>query len=160
MKKNMSLIPIANPCIEEEEARAAYEVVKSGWISMGLKVKEFEENICQYLGVENAIVINNGTSTLHSILLALSIKLGDEIIVPAQTHVATGHAIELTGAKPIFVDVQDDFNIDPYKIEKVITKNTKAIIPVHLTGRIANMDQINQIICITQKVYPLKFLFS
>ena len=79
----MEFIPIANPKISEEEAKAAYDVIKSGWISMGKKVKEFEENISDYLDVKYAVVMNNGTSTLNAALLALNIKPGDEIIVPA-----------------------------------------------------------------------------
>ena len=86
-RNNKKFIPIASPIIEEEEARAVYNVVKSGWISMGKKVKEFENMACDYIGSKHAIAMNNGTSTLHAILTALEVGPGDEIILPSLTYI-------------------------------------------------------------------------
>ena len=120
----MDFIPIAQPSIGEDEARAVYDVIKSGWISMGKKVELFEKKICDYLDVNNAIVMNNGTSTLHSILTALSIGPGDEVIVPSCTFHASIGPIINCGAVPIFVDVdRDTMGMSPAALEDFLKKN-------------------------------------
>src|SRR3989338_7032143 len=132
MEKRTDFLPLAKATIDPEELKAVEEVLKSGWLTTGAKVKEFEENMQQYLNVKKAIGLTSCTGGLHIALAALEIGPGDEVIVPAYTFVATAHVVEWVGAKPILVDSEKDtFNIDPLAIEKAITPKTKAIIPVH-----------------------------
>ena len=128
-------IPIARPIIGEEEARAVYEVIKSGWISMGRKVEEFEKQAADYIGVKHAIAMNNGTATLHALLMALDVRPGDEIIIPSLTYISTASAIEYMGATIILCDNDPDtYNVRPSDIEKHVTKKTKAFITVDMKG--------------------------
>jgi perosamine synthetase len=131
------------PSIGREEERAVAEVLRSGFLVQGKKVAEFEGAIAQYLGVKYAVAVNSGTSALHVALLALGIGPGDEVILPDYTFPATVNVVELTGAKPVIVDIEPlTFNIDPQKIEKAITSKTKAIMPVHLFGQSADLGPI------------------
>jgi len=140
------MIRLAKPHIPDEAIEKAVEVLRSGNLVQGKYVEEFEQALCDYLGIKNAIVVSSGTAALHLALLALEIKKGDEVIVPAFTFPATANVIELVGAKPIFVDINlSDFCIDTSKIEEVITKKTKAIIPVHEFGQSSKMDDIVKI---------------
>ena len=149
------MIKLAKPNIPEEAIEKAVKVIRSGDLVQGKYVKEFEISLCIYLNVKNAVVVSSGTAALHLALLALKIKEGDEVIVPAFTFPATANVVELVGAKPIFVDINlSDFCIDTAKIEEKITKQTKAIIPVHEFGQAAKMDDI---IAIAQK-YDLKIV--
>ena len=100
----MEFIPIANPRMTEDEAKAAYDVIKSGWISMGSKVEEFENNIADYLNAKHVIVMNNGTSTLNAALLAMDIRPGDEIIVPSLTYISSANVVQYLGAKLVLCD--------------------------------------------------------
>lgn len=137
------MIKLAKPHIPDKAIEKVVKVLKSGNLVQGKYVTEFESALCDYLNVKNAIVVSSGTAALHLALLALGIKKGDEVIVPAFTFPATANAVELVGAKPIFVDINlSDFCIDSSKIEKVITKETKAIIPVHEFGQSGKMDDI------------------
>lgn len=146
MQKRADFLPLAKATIGAEELKAVEEVLKSGWLTTGAKVKEFEENIQSYLGVKKAIGLTSCTGGLHIALAALGIGPGDEVIVPTYTFVATAHVVEWLGAKPIFVDVEKDtFNIDPVAIEKAITPRTKAIMPVHFAGHACDMDAIMNI---------------
>jgi len=139
-------IPIANPNIGEEEARAVYEVVRSGWINEGEKVREFEDRVKDLVGTEYAVAFFNGTVALHSILLAYGIGKGDEVIVPSMTFISTATSVLHANATPIFSDIDPEtFNIDPNDIEKRITPRTKAIMPVHYGGQSADMDEIIEI---------------
>ncbi len=129
--------------IEKEIDAAIKEVLLSGQYILGPIVKEFEEQIAAYCGVRYAIGVASGSDALILALRALDIDPGDEVITTPFTFVATAHAIVHCGAKPVFVDIDPDtFNINPDLIEPVITKKTKAIIPVHLYGHPANMDPI------------------
>lgn len=131
----MDFIPIAQPSIGEDEARAVYDVIKSGWISMGKKVELFEKKICDYLDVNNAIVMNNGTSTLHSILTALSIGPGDEVIVPSLTYISSANVVLYLGAKIVLCDNDPHtYNVNPEHIKEKITKNTKAFMTTDMKG--------------------------
>ncbi|MDD5093858.1 MAG: DegT/DnrJ/EryC1/StrS family aminotransferase [Dehalococcoidia bacterium] len=138
------MIPIAEPVLGEEELANVTEAVKSGWISSkGKFILEFEEGFARYCGVRHGVATSNGTVALHLALAALDIGFGDEVIVPTLTFVATANAVRYTGAKPVFVDSHPDYwCIDPEKIEKAITPQTKAIIPVHLYGHPCDMDAI------------------
>tara|TARA_Y100001958_G_C21245337_1_gene574972 strand:- start:1857 stop:2957 length:1101 start_codon:yes stop_codon:yes gene_type:complete len=121
------------------------DVYKKGQFVSEEEVKKFEVNLAKFCGVRYAVGLNSGTDALTLGLLLLGIRKGDEVITPPNSFISSTSCITHIGAKPVFVDVLDDQNINPYLIEKSITKKTKAIMAVHLTGRIANMEKINQI---------------
>ena len=122
------------------------EILESGAYINGPYTKKFEKRLCEYLNVKHAIGVANGTDALVITLKALGIKEGDEVITTPFTFFATAEAISVVGAKAVFVDVKlNDFNIDPEKIEAAITERTKAIMPVHIFGTPADMDEINEI---------------
>jgi len=137
------MIRLAVPSIDHQEARAVQAVLKSGFLVQGKTVVRFEEAVARYLKVKHVVAVNSGTSALHLALLAFGIGPGDEVIIPDYTFPATVNVVELTGAKPVFVDVDPmTFNIDPKAIERHITKKTKAVIPVHLFGQSADLAPI------------------
>ncbi|MFH1457247.1 MAG: DegT/DnrJ/EryC1/StrS family aminotransferase [Patescibacteria group bacterium] len=140
-------VPVNEPVISEEAKKNIYEAVETGWISSAGKfVEEFEKKFADYLDIKHAITTNNGTTALHTALLSLDIKKGDEVIVPAFTMISSIFSIIYTGAKPVFVDCElETYNIDPTKIEEKITRNTKAIMPVHIYGHSCDMDPILKI---------------
>ena len=121
------------------------EVVKRGDFTLGRAVDEFEKDFAKLIGVKHAIGVGSGTDALFLSLKALGIGEGDEVITTAFTFYATVGAIVTSGAKPVFVDVKDDYNIDPTKVESAITKRTKAIIPVHWAGKPCQMDRLQAI---------------
>mgnify|MGYP001274587121 FL=1 len=121
------------------------KVVKKGDYTLGNKVNEFENKISKLLNAKYVVALGSGTDALMLSLKALGVKEGDEVITTPYTFYATIGAIVTAGAIPIFVDVTDDYNINPNLIEKKITKKTKAILPVHWSGRICNMKQIIKI---------------
>jgi dTDP-4-amino-4,6-dideoxygalactose transaminase len=132
--------------IKDEILRAICEVCDSQYFALGPAVSQFEENIAKYIGCKYAVGVSSGTDALLVSLMAAEIKPGDEVITTAFTFFATAGSIFRLGAKPVFVDIeQDSYNIDPSKIEKKITKKTRAIIPVHLYGQAANMKEIEKI---------------
>lgn len=129
--------------VREELDAAVLETLASGAYVSGPRVEAFERDFAAYCGAGEAIALNSGTSALHLALLALGIGPGDEVITTAMTFVATVAAIRYAGATPVLVDADlRSFNIDPTLIERAITPRTKAIIPVHLHGRLADMDAI------------------
>ncbi len=137
------VVPIAKPLMGDEEKRAVLEVLQSGILAQGPKVEEFEKRFAEFIGVKHAIATSNGTTALQVALLARGIGPGDEVITTPFSFIATANAIKMTGAVPVFVDVEEhSFNINPGLIEKVITPKTKAIMPVHLYGKAANIDKI------------------
>jgi dTDP-4-amino-4,6-dideoxygalactose transaminase len=139
-------IPIASPSIGNEEIKEVVKVLESGFIAQGPKVAEFEKKFAEFAGTKYAIATSSGTTALHVALLACGIGKGDDVITTPFTFAATGNSILYTGAKPVFIDINPaTFNIDPEKIEKAITKKTKAIMPVHLYGQSADMNKINEI---------------
>jgi len=134
------------PWVGKEELRELSQSIKAKWISGGPKLKEFQEKIAKLCGVKHGIAVCNGTQALYVGLKILGIGPGDEVIVPDFTFIASGNAVIWTGAKPVFVDVdRKTFNIDPAKIEKAITKKTKAIMPVHIYGQAARMPEVMRI---------------
>ena len=139
----MDFIPIAIPYIGEEEAQAVYDQIKSGWISMGKRVEEFEQKVAEYVGAKHAIAFNSGTATLHAALLAVGVKKGDEVLVPDLSYISSANAVEYCGAKPVFVQEHPQtFNVEADTFENAITPNTKAIMTVDLKGMPANYDAI------------------
>lgn len=140
------MIPIAKPLIGEREKELVLGVLDSGIIAQGPRVKEFEENFAEYIGVDYAIAVSSGTAALHLSLLAHDIGIGDEVITTPFTFISTANSILFCNAKPVFVDIEEEtFNIGPERIEEGITEKTKAIIPVHLYGHPADMKEITRI---------------
>jgi len=140
-------MPIAKPILGESELAYVTECIKTGWVSSNGKfVKRFEEMFAEYCGSGYAVATSNGTTALHLALLALDLQVGDEVIVPSMTFIATANAVTYTGSTPVFVDSEPaTWNIDTAQIEAAITPKTKAIIPVHLYGHPADMDPILEI---------------
>ncbi|MCH2533952.1 MAG: DegT/DnrJ/EryC1/StrS aminotransferase family protein [Bdellovibrionales bacterium] len=139
-------VSFSQPLIEEEDIQAVEEALRSGWISRGPKVSEFEEKFKNIVGAEDALALNSCTAGLHLALKVLNLKEGDEVITTTMTFAATANVIEHVGARPIFVDVeQDSLLLDPKKLQLAITKKTKAIIVVHFAGAAADMTTINDI---------------
>jgi len=141
-------IPISEPSITDKEIQYVLDAIKSGWVSsIGEYITKFEQKFAEYIDVKYALTTCNGTTALHLALVSLGIKEGDEVLIPDLTFVATANAVVYTGAKPVFVDIDPEiWCIDPEDIRRKITKNTKAIIPVHLYGHPADMDTINEIV--------------
>src|SRR5258707_9820851 len=137
-------VPITKPSLGEEEARAPYESIKSGWVTQGPKVAEFEKAVAAYVGAKNGIATTSCTTGLHLALATAGVGPGDEVIVPSFTFIASANAILYTGATVVFADIDArTYNIDPNDIEHRITKRTKAIMPVDQIGMAAVMDEIN-----------------
>ena len=143
---NKEFIKVAVPITGEEEAAAVREVILSGNLVSGRKVNEFEETFAEYIGVESAAAVNSGTAALHVALAVMGIGPGDEVIVPPLTFMSTISSVLHQNAIPVFADINSDtFCISPEEIKKSITARTKAIIPVHLYGNSAEMDEIMRI---------------
>lgn len=132
--------------IQEKVEQAVCEQMKSGMYIGGKAVADFEKKFAEYIGVKHAISVNSGTDSLVIALKALGIEPGDEVITTPFTFFATAETVAMVGAVPVFADVKEDtYNMDPEKIEEKITPKTKAILPVHIFGQPADMDQIMQI---------------
>jgi len=145
------MIPCANPRVQyvscgDEINLAISRVLDSGWCIFGKKVELFEKEFAGFIGVKFGVGVGSGTEVLHLALAACGVGPGDEVITVSHTAVATAAAILLSGATPVFVDIEPGyFTIDPDCIKKVVTFNTKAILPVHIYGHPADMDAIMQI---------------
>jgi len=138
-----TFIPAARPLIGEEERSAVDRVLQSGMMAQGPEVAAFESEFSAIVADRPCIAVNSGTSGLHMALIAAGIKQGDEVIVPSFTFAATANTVALTGAIPVFVDIDPQtFNINPLLIEAAITPRTRAIQPVHLYGQPAAMNEI------------------
>ena len=136
----MKKIPFGYPIVDKKENESISKVLSGYIFAHGPNIQKFEENFAKFTKAPYAISVSSCTAGMHLIYFSLKIKKGDEVIVPSQTHVATAHAVELTGAKPIFVDSDENTgNIDVDKIEEKITKKTKAIAVVHFLGLPANV---------------------
>ncbi len=140
------MIPIARPDLGQEEIDAVADVIRSGIVAQGPRVKELEAAWAEFCGVRHTIAVANGTLALMAIFDQLGIGAGDEVITVAHTFAATANAILSTGATPVFVDIEPDtYLIDAKRIEAAITPRTRAIVPVHLFGLVADMDMIGAI---------------
>jgi len=136
---------LKNRPIREQLIKAFEKVLDSGHYISGPEVKSFETEFAAYCGAPFASGVDNGTSSLYLVLKVIGVGKGDEVITAPNSFIASASTIALTGATPVFVDVAEDLNIDVTKIEVAITSRTKAIVPVHLTGRPAKMKEINAI---------------
>lgn len=131
----------------KEEMDAAYErVMQSGWFIMGSELESFEKEFADYCGARYCLGVGNGLEALHLLLRAYGIGPGDEVIVPSNTYIATWLAVSQVGARPVPVEpVEETYNLDPGRIEAALNARTRAIMPVHLYGQTAAMDEINEI---------------
>jgi dTDP-4-amino-4,6-dideoxygalactose transaminase len=144
-----NFIPLAKPDIGDEELELVLETIKSGWLTTGPKVEEFELKLSSYLKYDDelySVGLNSCTSALFLALIALEIKPDDEVIVPTWTFAATAQVVDWIGAKVVLCDIEEEsLNIDVSKAEKLITSKTKAIIPVHIAGYPCNMQSISKL---------------
>ena len=144
-------IAINIPIVGKEEISVVTSILRNGALTSatnqgGKHVQAFEKSVTSFVKSKYAVAVNSGTAALQAALYALDIKKGDEVLVPSFTFVATANAIVSTGAKPVFVDIlKENYTIDPDDIQKKITKKTRAIIPVHLYGNIANIERLSEI---------------
>jgi perosamine synthetase len=139
----IGMIPVARPYIGAEEEQAVVEVLRSGWVTQGPRVSEFEEKFSEYIGCAHSIAISSCTTALHLSLLAIGVGPGDEVICPSLSFIATANSIAYTGATPVFGDIDPaSYNLDPARLEEVISSRTKAILVVHQIGLPAAMNEI------------------
>jgi perosamine synthetase len=140
------VIPIARPQMGEEEKQLVWEAMASGSLAQGPRVREFEERFAEFIGTSRAVATSSGTTALHLALLGHDIGPGDEVITVAFTFIASANSILYTGARPVFVDIDErDFCMDPAALEAAITPRTRAIMPVSLYGQPADMPAIAEI---------------
>jgi perosamine synthetase len=139
-------LPYGQQWIDDEDIESVIATLASPWITQGPKIPEFEEKVAQYVGARYAVAFSNGTAALHAACYAAGVGQGDEVITSPITFVASANCALYVGAKPVFVDINSQtYNLDTDLIEKAITPNTRAIIPVDFTGQPVDMDVINDI---------------
>lgn len=139
----LNFIPYGRQWIDDDDIQAVVEVLKSDYLTTGPKIKEFEEKLAETAGAKYAVAVSNGTAALHAACFAAGIGGGDEVITSPMTFAASANCILYFGAKPVFADIDPEtYNIDPNSIRRKITRNTRAIIPVHFTGQPCRMDEI------------------
>jgi dTDP-4-amino-4,6-dideoxygalactose transaminase len=140
------LIPVARPFLGADEEKAVVEVLRSGWISQGPRVAEFERRFAEYVSSPYAVAVSSCTTALHLALVAVGVRAGDEVLCPSLSFIASANAIIHAGANPVFVDIdKSTYNIDPQRIEMAITPRTKAILVVHQIGLPAALSEIGAI---------------
>lgn len=145
MRKEIKMIALSSEYLERKEELnlAIQDVLNSGEFVRGKAINKFEENLSDFLNINHVISCANGTDALQIALMAIGIKTGDEVIIPAFSYAAVAEVVCLLGAIPVFADVDECyFQLDPEKLEALITDKTKAIIPVHLFGQCADMDSV------------------
>lgn len=139
-------LPYGRQWIDEKDIEAVVKTLQSDYITTGPKAKEFEEKIAKYVGAKYAVAVANGTAALHAASFAVGIKKGDEVITSPITFAASANCVLYQGGTPVFADIDPKtYNIDPKDIERKITKNTRAIIPVDYTGQAVDLDTILEI---------------
>jgi dTDP-4-amino-4,6-dideoxygalactose transaminase len=141
-----TFLPFHRALIEEEEISAVIDVLRSGWLTTGPRVKEFEAAFAKYTGAQHVLAVNSCTAALHLALAAIGIQAGDEVILPTMTFAASGEVVLYFNARPVLVDcLNGSFHMDPTQIERSITSRTKAILPVHYAGYPCDMDTILEV---------------
>jgi len=142
----MRLLDMSAPELDKDDIQAVLDVLKSGWLALGPKAKEFEEVMAEYVGVKYAVAVSSGTAALHILVRALDIGPGDEVLVPSFTFVSSVNAIIYERAKPVFVDIEPEtYNLAPEDLEEKVTSRTKAIMAVDVFGHPAEWDEILRI---------------
>jgi len=142
----MDLIPIIKPWIDIDEVAAIEEVLRSGWVAQGPKVAEFEKAVARHVGAEQGVAVTSATTGLHLVLHALGIGVGDEVVVPSLSFIASSNAPRYVGARPVFADVDEvTFNVTPESVGAVMTPGTQAVIVVHQLGMPADIDGIRDV---------------
>jgi len=137
-------VPFHRAEVGEEEAQAVAAVIRSGWLTMGPKTVQFEQEFADFVGARHAIAVSSGTAGLHLALEAVGIRPGDEVIVPTTTFTATGEVVAYLGAVPMLADINPaTLNLDPEDAERRVTQHTRAIMPVHYGGQPCDMDEIH-----------------
>jgi len=137
---------MSGPEIDESDIKTVVDVLRSGRLSLGAKIPEFEEAVCAYLGVQYAVAASSGTAALHLIVKSLGLGRGDEVLLPSFSFAATANVLLYEGVKPIFCDIENQtFNLDPQLIERKITGKTKAILAVDVFGHPADWHPIQEI---------------
>jgi dTDP-4-amino-4,6-dideoxygalactose transaminase len=137
------MIPVARPFIGAEEEHAVIEVLRSGWVTQGPRVAQFEKEFSAYVGCDHSVAVSSCTTALHLALVASEIGYGDEVICPSLSFIATANAIAYVGSTPVFCDIDPaTYNLDPLAIEERVTPRTKAILVVHQIGLPAEMNKI------------------
>ena len=139
------MIPFSPPRIDDLTVKAVEEALRSGWITTGPRTKEFERRLAAYCGVDKVIALNSWTNACELVLRWYGIGPGDEVIVPAYTYCATANIVMHVGARPILVDVLDDFTMDPEAVKRALTPRTKCIMPVDIGGLPANIAAIQRV---------------
>lgn len=140
------MIPFSPPRIDEKIIEEVSNALRSGWITTGPRVRQFETMLAEYVGILNVLCVNSNSAGMELMLRWFGVKEGDEVIVPAYTYTATANVVVHCGAKPVMVDVKDDFNIDVNEIRKAITPRTKVIMPVDIAGFPCDYDEINALV--------------
>lgn len=139
-------LPFHRALIEEEEINAVLEVMRSGWLTTGPRVREFEAAFANFLGTSHAVAFSSCTAALHLALSAIGLEQGDEVILPTMTFASSGEVILFFKAKPVLVDCgKASFHMDPQQIERAISSRTRAILPVHFAGYPCDMDPILEV---------------
>ncbi len=140
------MIPITKPLLGIEEEEAAAHSIRSGWITQGPKVAEFERAVANYCGAKHAVAVSNCTTALHLALIVAGVGPGDEVICPSMSFIATCNSIRYTGATPVFAEVDSrTYNLDPSAAEAAITPRTRVILLVHQIGLPADLDRLYEI---------------
>lgn len=139
-------IPIAKPFLDREEEEAAVEAIRSGWVSQGPKVQEFEDLFSRYVGAKYAVATTSCTTALHAALAVSGVGPGDEVVVPSLSFIATANAVVHAGAVPVFADINPDTcNVTAETLGKAITGRTRAVMPVHQMGLPVDLDPIKEL---------------
>ncbi|HLH06303.1 MAG TPA: DegT/DnrJ/EryC1/StrS family aminotransferase [Terriglobales bacterium] len=139
-------IPVAKPFFGVEEEQALVSSLRSGWVSQGPKVSEFEKRFADYVGAQHAVAVSSCTTALHLAMIAAGIKGGDEVICPSLSFIATANCIRYVGALPVFVDIDPlTYNLNPLQVEQAITSRTRAILAVHQIGLPAALKELKAI---------------
>jgi perosamine synthetase len=144
--ENRRMIPVARPYVGAEEEDAVVQVLRSGWLSQGQRVAEFEREFAEFVGAKHAVAVSSCTTALHLGFVAAGIGPGDEVLCPSFSFIATANSIRYVGATPVFVDIDPvTFNLDPNRIEEAITPRTRAILVVHQIGLPAALTEMSEI---------------
>jgi UDP-4-amino-4-deoxy-L-arabinose-oxoglutarate aminotransferase len=139
-------LPFSRPSISEQDISAVNEVLRSGWLTTGPKTASFEQTFCDYTGCGGAVALSSATAGMHLALKAFDIGPGDEVVTPSMTWVSTVNLIVLSGAKPVFADVdRDTLMVTPESVQACITEATKLIVPVHFAGAAVDMETIREL---------------